>query len=81
VQGDHKLVRRKEGAYELYDLAADPLEQHDLAPAGGELYEDLEEQVEAFATRLAEEKRKGAKVKIDEEEADQLEALGYIEGE
>jgi arylsulfatase A-like enzyme len=81
VQGDHKLVRRKEGAYELYDLAADPLEQHDLAPAGGELYEDLVEQVEAFATRLAEEKRKGAKVKIDEEEADQLEALGYIEGE
>lgn len=79
VDGDHKLVRRKKGAYELYDLAADPLEQRDLAPAGGAVYEDLVEEVEAFAEKLAEGKRKGAKVKVDDEQAEQLEALGYTE--
>jgi choline-sulfatase len=79
VQGDHKLIRLKPGDYRLFDLAADPLEQHDLAPAGGPLFESLRAEVEGFADVLRDGARKGAKVKVDARQADELEALGYVE--
>ena len=79
VSGEHKLVRVKTDEYQLFDLAADPLEQHDLAPQGGPVYEALEAEVDAFSDDLKERARKGRKVKVDEGEADELEALGYLE--
>jgi len=53
-QGDWKLVRKgREGHWELYDLAADRSELHDLAAADPERVKRLAEKWEAWALRAA----------------------------
>lgn len=41
IRGNHKLVRSKKGTLSLYDLAADPSENHDIAEQHSELVGEL----------------------------------------
>lgn len=52
--GDRKLVRMREGPWELYDLAADISESNNLAPGHEELVASLAERYAAWEAELAE---------------------------
>jgi len=49
--GDEKLHWSSDGHHRLYDLAADPTEEHDLAPERPERVRDLAAEVEAWLAR------------------------------
>jgi len=82
--GDLKLVRRPGGGWELYDLARDPLERHNLSatPEGAarlpELLAELE-RLDARHVELAETLHAtgAAEVQLDAESLRHLEELGY----
>jgi arylsulfatase A-like enzyme len=78
VVGDSKLIRDdRSGSIELYDLAADPGERSDLAPAVPELVARLVTILDQQA-RLAREGAGAAQQRaISDEELEQLRALGY----
>jgi arylsulfatase A-like enzyme len=82
VPGGRKFTL--EGPGELYDLAADPNEQHDLAAERPDLARRLGERLVAWF-RTNEERaghlRRGETVElVSPEEEAQLRALGYLEG-
>ena len=86
VQGNFKLICWGDEAPQLYDLAADPREQRDLASERPDI-------VAAMLTRIAELRRKSAERKqrnlsrldpeilnrANRETLEQLKALGYVE--
>jgi hypothetical protein len=83
LEGDRKLVLdRRRGAARLFDLAADPAEQHDLAAAepaaaraaAGTLRRALAE------ARAARPSGDGPTPALAPETRAQLEALGYVGG-
>lgn len=80
VLGDDKLVwtpGAAEGAYRLYDIAADPTEQHDLAASRPEKVAALARHLERWVAGDA----PGPRSEPDAEDLEQLEALGYVAGD
>jgi arylsulfatase A-like enzyme len=79
-RGPYKLIRTplEEGGerFELYDLEADPTEQHDLAAERPEIVEELVEELDVLSTHLDAlfEQRE---VHLSEEELKRLGNLGY----
>jgi arylsulfatase A-like enzyme len=81
VRGRHKLYEDvSKGRLQLFDLEADPREEHDLATEQPALLEELEAELRT-AIRAAEEKgarfAPGGKVELTPEELQRLEDLGY----
>ncbi len=75
VRGEQKLVRDPLGVTELYDLAADPGEQHpEGPPAGAALQAALDAANNGFAAR---QQPQAEKVVVDEATKEKLRALGY----
>ena len=88
--GSRKLTRHRQGSghrYEFYDLARDPLEQHDLFPSRGSEAQDLVALVERYQEEREQQRRallgKEAAAspapRLDAEREEKLKALGYIE--
>ncbi|MCB9765933.1 MAG: sulfatase [Alphaproteobacteria bacterium] len=82
--GPWKLVTWTGGPPMLFDLAADPTEDHDLADQDPAQRAALEAELDGWATRLGLPPLDAAAVegegpKMDEETRDRLEALGYVE--
>ncbi|MBN2309201.1 MAG: sulfatase, partial [Candidatus Hydrogenedentes bacterium] len=83
VSGGHKLIRwRNTGRAELYDLEADPREEHDIAGHNGRLVDSLTAFLDEWAasfpsTYEAFHADAGAAVELTEEEIEGLKALGY----
>jgi arylsulfatase A-like enzyme len=79
VLGRYKLVERRPGGAELFDLEADPGESRDLAERHPEVVARLREayeRVETAATRYAES---GRQTQLTPEAVEKLRALGYIQ--
>ncbi len=78
--GPLKLIASSDGKHELYDLAKDPREQHDLAAERASLVESLVRGLELF------KKSRGTFTggapprppKLSPEEIEELRALGYV---
>lgn len=94
-QGDFKAVKHKNGSYSFFDLAEDPMEQHDLVHAPSEMFVQLRDAIERH-NNATEALRKSAvydlidsnalepellkqKSKPDAELEERLRQLGYIE--
>ena len=76
-QGGWKLHYEHQGnAWQLYDLASDPGEQHDLAAGAPDRVASLRE---VLAPQLAPVPSAGGRTKVTADEAEQLRALGYLE--
>lgn len=73
--GDHKYVHGPRP--ELYDLASDPREQHDLVAEQPEVASGLRVRLERFVRQHAVEGL-DASTTLDDEGARQLQALGYL---
>ena len=72
-----KLIRRGEGTLELYDLAADPLEQHDCR----ERHPEVAARRQAACEHTIEEREAldaGERVEVDPQTLEQLKGLGYL---
>ena len=96
IHDDHKLIRYREGEghrYALYDLAADPAEENDLAASGGPLVGERARRLEALVALLDAYESEAATraaalgvapdassdVEVDAERLEKLRALGYVE--
>lgn len=92
-RGNWKLIRFCDPAvaklcsgrpYELYDLAADPAEEHDRLDDEPDRFESMREELDAYVEiarkRVPPTTTSGA-VAITPEEQKRIEALGYTEGE
>ena len=73
---EHRLVVEK-GRRQLYDLAADPREEHDLFASRPELARALAEGHQAFLRRLAPLALQGERARPEDEDHEGLKALGY----
>jgi arylsulfatase A-like enzyme/Tfp pilus assembly protein PilF len=62
---------------ELYDQAADPKAEHNLAPQSAAVADTLASRVEAFRQKTS-TKREAAKITVDPSTRDKLAALGYV---
>ena len=83
--GDHKLIFRQGDppSFELYDLAADPGEQHDIARARPELVIQLMDRLQQLrqgSREVYERYGMGGVVELDAGARSDLEALGYLGG-
>jgi choline-sulfatase len=84
VIGDLKLIQRAERHFMLYDLSADPREQHDLAGTRPISARYLRAQLGLALARSQAAASKGVKAqktKIDAQTEAQLRALGYVDGQ
>lgn len=84
---DLKLIRDRRpvagGAFQLYDLAADPGEHSDRARSEPSVAARLERSLDGFARRLLDEAGSSEQVplsEVDEETLENLRALGYLDG-
>jgi arylsulfatase A-like enzyme len=75
IDGSTKLINEA-GRLELYDLAADPLEQDDLAPDQAALVEQMEASLPSLATPEAGKDHEA--LTLSQKEVEQLRALGYL---
>ena len=78
VLGRYKLVERRPGRAELFDLEADPAESQDLAGRHPEIVarlRDAYDRAEAGATRYADSAREA---QLTPEAVEKLRALGYV---
>jgi len=78
-----KLLQRRPGLYELYDLGSDPKEQHDLIGAGGAVPSGLLAELLRWDRRARNELAKNlagrdAPEELDESLERDLRALGYL---
>jgi len=78
--GDEKLIRRGDGVHELYDLAADPGEQTDLAPTRAERVQELSTLLDAVQEVLH-RGASGESVDVSPAVRELLKAHGYIGGD
>lgn len=78
-RGDHKLIWASDGRNELYDLARDPGEQHDLASIDSERLQALEADLGNYLKGLhAFEYGPRAAPELSRDQAQRLQALGYF---
>jgi arylsulfatase A-like enzyme len=81
---EKKPAAKGPGIERLYDIVADPMEEHDVAEMHPEVVEKMRRQYQLFALGLAARKppNDGALISThdgaDREELEQLEALGYV---
>jgi arylsulfatase A-like enzyme len=80
VVGRGHLIRNDGGAVELYDLAADPEEQRDIARSQPARVKQLTSQLLALAVQARPRQLPGRRpaAKIDEETMRRLRSLGYV---
>ena len=78
-RGDFKCVAIDNGDRHLFDLATDPLEERDLAAGKPEIVQAFEPFLRAWESRRARAPVYRAGEVADEEIADHLRILGYIE--
>jgi arylsulfatase A-like enzyme len=75
--GAHTLHRDgRSGAYALYDLRADPLEQVDIAPREPERVAELRRELDRFAQA---ERVPAPLAPLSDEETEELRRLGYVQ--
>jgi arylsulfatase A-like enzyme len=78
--GSHKMVYNSDGdRYELFDLAEDPGEQHDISTREPELFAKLKSAMIQRYLNFSAQPTNETKVQLDQENIDQLRALGYIQ--
>lgn len=79
--GDHKLIWREGHGVELYDLANDPTEQHDLAATDPGTRDELVGLLEAWRDEheVASDRSKSNLDSQDPRAIEQLRALGYVD--
>jgi arylsulfatase A-like enzyme len=76
--GSLKLIRSSKGGEELYDLAKDPNELHDLYPSTSTV--SLEAQLKRYLTTVNAFERMGAlSTRPGSKSVEQLKSLGYIQ--
>ena len=63
---------------ELYDVAADPREEHNLVSIQKKVYEDLSAEAETFIQKSSRNAYKMDTTKVDAETREKLSALGYV---
>ncbi len=82
-KGSMSFIYREEGPEELYDLATDPAEEHDLAPRAdhGYLVQLLTEQAEAILVSAGSGAFERAEGDLGAGIEERLRALGYVEDE
>jgi arylsulfatase A-like enzyme len=79
VSGDLKAIwDRKSQGYELYDLAADPLEKTELSATRPDDLARLSTALQAWTQRIKAERLPTEKTKTSDEERSMLQELGYV---
>ena len=84
LDGRWKLIEGLDGSFVLFDTQADPLEQNDLAASHGAEVQRLRSMMQALEARAKEAGKAfepGSKVQQTEDEADQINSLGYGAGD
>ncbi len=76
--GDWKFMWNSRGASELYDLAADPHEEHNLIAAEPDRAASLERTMHAYLSTLPRSQGTGPARAVDDRTRDALKNLGYI---
>jgi arylsulfatase A-like enzyme len=74
--GNHRQAPAKPPE-ELYDLGADPAEQHNIIDEATQIASELREAVDSHRKKVAKTDREVATVEVDAETAQRLEDLGY----
>ena len=79
LAGNHKFIASSNGKRELYDLEADPREEHNLIAEDRELSSQLDQRLRDWrrATALT---STGAGGKLNQDALDRLKSLGYVGG-
>jgi arylsulfatase A-like enzyme len=77
ISGSMKLVVSKKGSPELYDLASDPNEEHNLYSAQESRAVELAHQLEGWVAGRPH--RKAQPQKLDPAAAERLKSLGYVQ--
>jgi arylsulfatase A-like enzyme len=76
---EHKLILASDGAHALYDLRADPQENHNLIETQPALHAALAAQLEAWRASLTPARHTHAAPEFSPEVVTRLRALGYLE--
>ena len=79
VEGSLKYVWSSQGNHALYDLATDPLELDNLAPARSEVVQAMDEQLDAYLAALPAPGESGPELEVDPEVSAALHNLGYMD--
>lgn len=75
---DYKLIRGSDGSRELYQIAEDPMEEHDLAEEQPEIRNDLDAQLDEWVDSFEHADTSGS-VSMSQSTQDRLEDLGYLQ--
>jgi arylsulfatase A-like enzyme len=75
-EGSYKYILSSDGKNELFDLAADPGEEHDLTAQLPEVAARMRAALESFRTRVRTDAPKGAK-RVTGERRNDMKELGY----
>lgn len=79
VEGSLKYVWSSQGNHALYDLAADPLELHDLSGERGDVMRAMGERLESYLASLPAPGEAGPEREVGAELTEALGNLGYME--
>jgi arylsulfatase A-like enzyme len=77
MSGDRKLVWSTAGKRELYDVAKDPAEQHDLCAAERATCASLQQKLEAWIASIP--RTRTPDRKLDKQSLERLKSLGYTQ--
>jgi len=79
VEGDLKYLWSSQGRNALYDLARDPLEQHDLSAERPDEMRAMGERLDAYLAGLPRPGDAGPDQEVDAGTAEALQQLGYVD--